>query len=172
MPPLASCCKMMNSRISLAVRRGLSIITECPQFSRISTLHWGNTSLMTMAPETSTTWTNTRQSHTLVSKRNPNTDAKITWSCLPHITCKGAVIRCKCSCKAYLDFSSTISINTVKGKTESLRGMEKKQNINFYWNAFSTRLTFLVKCVVRLTNINQPLKNLNKTRSDRKCSCF
>lgn len=40
-------------------------------------------------------------------------NAVITWSCLPHITCKGAVIRCKCSCKAYLDFSSTISINTV-----------------------------------------------------------
>lgn len=36
----------------------------------------------------------------------------ITWSCLPQITCKGAVIRCKCSCKAYLDFSPTISINT------------------------------------------------------------
>lgn len=40
----------------------------------------------------------------------------ITWSCLPHITCKGTVIRCKCSCKAYLDFSPTISINTNKKK--------------------------------------------------------
>lgn len=141
MPPLASCCKMMNSRISLAVRRGLSITTECPQFSRISTLHWGNTSLMTMAPETSTTWTNTRQSHTLVSKRNPNADAKITWSCLPHITCKGAVIRCKCSCKAYLDFSSTISINTVKGKTEvSLNGMKKNHKL-------------LLECIFYQTNL-------------------
>lgn len=35
-----------------------------------------------------------------------------TWSCFPHITCTGAVIRCKCSCKAYLELSSKISINT------------------------------------------------------------
>lgn len=38
----------------------------------------------------------------------------ITWSFLPHMTCKGAVIRCKCSCKAYRDVSPTISIKTVE----------------------------------------------------------
>lgn len=54
-PPLASCCKMMNSRMSLAVREGLSITTECPQFSSRSTRQPGNTSAMTAAPETSTT---------------------------------------------------------------------------------------------------------------------
>lgn len=58
-PPLASCCAMMNSRMSLAVRQGLSITTECPQLSSRSTLHPGNTSPMTLAPETSITWTNT-----------------------------------------------------------------------------------------------------------------
>lgn len=60
-PPLASCCKMMNSRMSLAVRQGLSITTECPQFSSRSTLHPGTSSAMTVAPEASTTWTNTGQ---------------------------------------------------------------------------------------------------------------
>lgn len=58
-PLLAFCCKMMNSRMSLAVRLGLSITTEWPQFSSRSTLHLGNTSAMTVAPETSTTCTNT-----------------------------------------------------------------------------------------------------------------
>lgn len=60
-PLLAFCCEMMNSRISLAVRQGFSITTECPQFSSMSTLHPGSTSAMTEAPETSTTWTNSRQ---------------------------------------------------------------------------------------------------------------
>lgn len=60
-PPLASCCKMMNSRMSFAVRQGLSITTECPQLSSRSTLHPGNASAMTAAPETSTTWANTGQ---------------------------------------------------------------------------------------------------------------
>lgn len=35
-----------------------------------------------------------------------------TWSCLPHMSCKGAVIRCKWSCKANREFSPTSSINT------------------------------------------------------------
>lgn len=57
-PLLAFCCKMMNSRMSLAVREGLSITTECPQFSSRSTLHPGKVSAITAAPETSTTWAN------------------------------------------------------------------------------------------------------------------
>lgn len=43
-----------------------------------------------------------------------------TWSCFPHITCRGAVIRCKCSCKAYLEFSVKISINTAWQSGESV----------------------------------------------------
>lgn len=43
-----------------------------------------------------------------------------TWSCFPHITCRGAVIRCKCSCKAYLEFSLKISINTAWKSGESV----------------------------------------------------
>lgn len=54
-PPLASCCEMMNSRISLAVLQGFSIATEWPQFSSRSTLHPGSTPAMTEAPDTSTT---------------------------------------------------------------------------------------------------------------------
>lgn len=58
----------------------------------------------------------------------------ITWSCLPHITCKGAVIRCKCSCKAYLDFSPTISINT-NGKKQGLTwSILYIQPTGFSWN--------------------------------------
>lgn len=36
-----------------------------------------------------------------------------TWSCLPQMTCKGVVICCICSCKAYFEFSLIISMKTV-----------------------------------------------------------
>lgn len=64
-PLLAFCCRMMNSRISLAVRQGFSMTTEWPQLSRRSTLHPGTDSAMTLAPETSTTCTNMGQYVTL-----------------------------------------------------------------------------------------------------------
>lgn len=53
---------MMNSKMSLAVRQGLSMTTAWPQFSSRSTLLPGSTSAMTAAPETSTTWPNAGQS--------------------------------------------------------------------------------------------------------------
>lgn len=58
-----------------------------------------------------------------------------TWSCLPHITCKGAAIRCRCSCKAYLELSPTISINTVE---------QRKDNWTFHaaWTLICRKLSW------------------------------
>lgn len=58
-------------------------------------------------------------------------------------------------------------MNTVTGQTDVLLC---KKPVNFHSIFHQIELTFLVKCVVRLSNINQPLKNLNKTCSDRSCS--
>lgn len=75
-PLLAFCCKMMNSRMSLAVREGLSITTECPQFSSRSTLHSDKVSAITAAPETSTTWANADDYQYVYDR-----DAKLTLHC-------------------------------------------------------------------------------------------
>lgn len=50
--------------------------------------------------------------------------------------------------------------------------MENTANIQ--WNLFPTKtgLTFMIKCIVRLTDINQSLKNLIRTSSGRNFSSF
>lgn len=39
---------------------------------------------------------------------------KHTWSCFPQMTWRGVVIKCMCSCRAYLDFSFIISLKTLE----------------------------------------------------------
>jgi len=41
----------------------------------------------------------------------------LTWSSFPQTTCRGAVIRCRCSCSEWRDFSPTISMNTTHKHT-------------------------------------------------------
>lgn len=160
---LAFCCEMMNSRMSLAVRQGFSITTEWPQLSSRSTLHPGTDSAMTVAPETSTTWTKYETS--FITMLNQLFHGHfiifyiITWSCLPHITCKGVVIRCKCFCKAYLEFSLKISINTKKDKRKEVFFICSAADILCICvlGAISSDLTFFVERVVRLSDIHQSL---------------
>lgn len=53
-----------------------------------------------------------RRSQHVQRKLNLRQRFFFTWSCFPQTTCRGAVIRCRCSCSEWRDFSPTISLNT------------------------------------------------------------
>ena len=101
----------------------------------------------------------------------------ITWSRVPHITCKGAVMRCKCSCKAYLEFSPTISIKTEIHIWKIIKtNCTFSETINHWPYKIEKALmvnclfqTFMIKVIMWKPNIHQSLKNLiQKKQMNRK----